>query len=159
MGRTELSGSVLRVVDADVHLVADCQRCVGLCCVAPSFGRSADFAFDKPAGVACPNLAADHRCSIHGRLRTQGFGGCVAFDCFGAGQRVTQQTFGGRSDWRDGPQVAAAMFGAFAIMRSLHELLRHLDEAHRLTSDAELCSAVPACWAPTCGAPDCTAPT
>ena len=36
-----------------VKLVADCGRCVGLCCVAPGFVASADFAFSKPAGVAC----------------------------------------------------------------------------------------------------------
>jgi hypothetical protein len=119
------------VVDS-MHLVADCGRCVGLCCVAPAFGRSRDFAIDKPAGLPCPNLAADHRCSIHERLSTEGFGGCVAFDCFGAGQRVTQQTFGGESDWNDGPELGVAMFEAFATMRSLHELLLHLAEARRL---------------------------
>lgn len=115
-----------------VHLVADCERCVGLCCVAPAFGRSSDFAIDKPAGLACPNLAADHRCSIHERLSAEGFGGCLAFDCFGAGQRVTQQTFGGESDWNAGPELAVAMFEAFATMRALHELLRYLAEARRL---------------------------
>ena len=39
-----------------VELRADCSRCVGLCCVAPAFARSADFAVDKPAGTPCTNL-------------------------------------------------------------------------------------------------------
>jgi uncharacterized protein YjbI with pentapeptide repeats len=109
-------------------LTADCGRCFGLCCVAPAFAKSADFAIDKPAGHACPNLGADFRCGIHSRLRQQGFPGCVAFDCFGAGQKVSQVTFGGR-DWRQAPQTADQMFKAFAVMRQLHELLWYLTQA------------------------------
>ncbi|WP_433384444.1 pentapeptide repeat-containing protein [Micromonospora sp. KLBMP9576] len=110
------------------RLRADCARCFGLCCVAPAFSASADFAIDKPAGRPCPNLAADSRCGIHADLRDRGFPGCTVFDCFGAGQRVAQVTFGGR-DWRDAPETAAGMFDAFAVMRPLHELLWHLTEA------------------------------
>jgi uncharacterized protein YjbI with pentapeptide repeats len=112
-------------------LRADCDRCVGLCCVAPAFSASADFAIDKPAGAPCPNLRPDFRCGIHDRLRREGFSGCVVYDCFGAGQRVTQETFGGR-DWRSTPAIAQPMFAAFAVMRQLHELLWHLTEALRL---------------------------
>jgi uncharacterized membrane protein len=67
-------------------LRGDCERCVGLCCVASPFAASADFAIDKPAGAVCPNLEADFRCGIHARLRAEGFPGCTAYDCFGAGQ-------------------------------------------------------------------------
>ncbi|MFG1780064.1 pentapeptide repeat-containing protein [Micromonospora sp. NPDC049048] len=109
-------------------LRADCARCFGLCCVAPAFSASADFAIDKPAGRPCPNLGADSRCGIHADLRDRGFPGCTVFDCFGAGQRVAQVTFGGR-DWRDAPQTAALMFDTFAVMRPLHELLWYLTEA------------------------------
>ena len=101
---------------------ADCTRCVALCCVAPAFSASADFAIDKAAGEPCPNLCADFRCSIHDWLRPRGFGGCAAFDCLGAGQKIAQVTFGGR-DWRADPALAAPMFAAFAVMRQLHELL------------------------------------
>jgi uncharacterized protein YjbI with pentapeptide repeats len=111
-----------------LELRADCDRCVALCCVAPAFSASADFAIDKPAGQPCPNLRGDFRCSIHDRLRPRGFAGCAAFDCFGAGQQVTQVTFGGR-DWRAHPGLAAPMFAAFAVMRRLHELLWYLNEA------------------------------
>jgi hypothetical protein len=72
-----------------VELVADCSRCLGLCCVLLPFARSAEFAFDKAAGETCRHLAADHRCGIHARLREKGMRGCAAYDCFGAGQSVT----------------------------------------------------------------------
>ncbi|GAB3183012.1 pentapeptide repeat protein [Micromonospora palomenae] len=114
------------------ELRADCARCVGLCCVAPAFAASADFALDKPAGQPCPNLGADSRCGIHPQLRERGFPGCTVFDCFGAGQHVTQVTFGGR-DWRDDPATASAMFATFAVVRPLHELLWYLTEALALT--------------------------
>ena len=109
-------------------LRADCERCFGLCCVAPAFSASADFAIDKGAGQACPNLQSDFRCGIHKRLRQQGFPGCTVYDCFGAGQKVTQVTFGGQ-DWRRAPRTAEQMFEVFPIMRQLHELLWYLTEA------------------------------
>jgi Pentapeptide repeats (8 copies) len=109
-------------------LRADCASCAGLCCVAPAFAASADFAIDKPAGRACPNLAPDFRCGIHSELRERGFPGCTVFDCFGAGQRVVQVTFGGR-DWRASPAVAGSMFAAFDVVRQLHELLWYLADA------------------------------
>jgi Pentapeptide repeats (8 copies) len=104
-----------------VSLAADCSRCVGLCCVAPSFAASADFAFSKPAGVACRHLAADASCSIHDRLIPSGFAGCVAYDCFGAGQRVVA-LFGG------GPR-SAPMLSAYETVRQLHELLWYVADA------------------------------
>jgi uncharacterized protein YjbI with pentapeptide repeats len=109
-------------------LRADCERCFGLCCVAPAFSASADFAIDKRAGQPCPNLGPDFRCGIHGTLRQRGFAGCAAFDCLGAGQKVARVTFGGR-DWRRAPDTAPRMFAAFAVMRQLHELLWYLTEA------------------------------
>ncbi|HMG53211.1 MAG TPA: pentapeptide repeat-containing protein [Kofleriaceae bacterium] len=110
------------------RLRADCARCFGLCCVAPGFAASADFAIDKPAGQPCPNLDAGFGCAIHPRLRPLGFPGCAAFDCFGAGQQVSQVTFGGR-DWRAAPRTALPMFEAFGVMRQLHEILWYLGEA------------------------------
>jgi hypothetical protein len=114
--------------DARAHLRADCSRCAGLCCVAPAFARSAAFAIDKPAGRACPNLREDFRCGIHAELRPRGFPGCEVFDCFGAGQQLTQVTFGGRS-WRESPELAAAQFAVLPVLRQLHEVLWYLTEA------------------------------
>jgi Pentapeptide repeats (8 copies) len=118
-----------------VELRADCARCVGLCCVAPAFARSADFAFDKTAGTPCAHLAEDFRCAIHADLRDRGFAGCTVFDCLGAGQRVTA-AFAGR-DWRT-PEVATPMFAAFGSARQIHELLWYLDEARERAPDPAL---------------------
>jgi uncharacterized protein YjbI with pentapeptide repeats len=118
-------------------LRADCARCFGLCCVAPTFAVSADFAINKRAGKPCPNLQADFRCGIHTQLRQKGFRGCTVYDCFGAGQKVSQVTFGGK-DWRQNPHTAEPMFRVFSIMRSLHELLWYLTEALTLHSAAPL---------------------
>jgi hypothetical protein len=123
-----MSDSPLPLADPRERLRADCSRCAGLCCVAPAFTASADFAVDKPAGVACPNLRDDFRCGIHAELRPRGFPGCEVFDCFGAGQQLTQVTFGGRS-WREEPGLAAAQFAVLPVMRQLHEMLWHLTEA------------------------------
>jgi hypothetical protein len=126
-----------------VGLRADCANCFALCCVAPAFAASADFAIDKPAGQPCRNLLADSRCGIHSRLRVSGFPGCTAYDCFGAGQQVSQQTYGGR-DWHrtaggstDAPE-AAEMFQVFPRMRDLHELLYYLAEALELQPSGRL---------------------
>jgi uncharacterized protein YjbI with pentapeptide repeats len=99
-----------------------------LCCVAPAFAASSDFAITKPAGMPCPNLRHDFRCGIHTDLRERGFPGCTVYDCFGAGQQVSQVTFAGR-DWRTHPATARRMFTVFPIMRQLHELLWYLTEA------------------------------
>ena len=118
-------------------LRADCGQCAGLCCVAPAFAASADFAVDKPAGTPCSNLLADFRCGIHDDLRGRGFPGCAVFDCFGAGQQVTRRTFGGR-DWKSEPGIAGSMFAVFGAMRQLHEILWYLVEARDLARGGPL---------------------
>ncbi|WP_261720209.1 pentapeptide repeat-containing protein [Streptomyces sp. FZ201] len=110
-------------------LRGDCANCFGLCCVALPFAKSADFPVDKRAGTPCRNLRDDHRCGIHDRLRERGWSGCTVYDCFGAGQRVSQATFGGE-DWRTGSaEHARRMFDVFPAVRQLHELLWYLTQA------------------------------
>ncbi|MET4923175.1 pentapeptide repeat-containing protein [Streptomyces sp. PSRA5] len=129
------------------NLLADCGSCFGLCCVALPFAASTDFAVDKKAGQPCSNLRTDFRCGIHTRLRDEGFQGCTVYDCFGAGQQVSQVTFGGTS-WRDDPGSAPSMYAAFAVMRQLHELLRYLTDALTMEGarslDADLRAALDA---------------
>lgn len=115
-------------------LASDCTRCVGLCCVALPFRRSADFPVDKAAGEPCRNLLADHACGIHDRLRAEGWVGCTVYECFGAGQRVTA-AFG--TGWRGAPS-APAMFAAFPVVQQAHEMLRHLAEATARADDDAL---------------------
>jgi hypothetical protein len=112
-------------------LQADCARCFALCCVALPFAASVDFAVAKDAGQPCANLRVDFRCGIHAHLREKGFSGCTVFDCFGAGQKVSQVTFGGQ-DWRRSPRTARQMFEVFPVMRHLHELLWYIAEALEL---------------------------
>ncbi|MFD7453105.1 pentapeptide repeat-containing protein [Kitasatospora sp. NPDC059827] len=113
---------------APTPLRSDCGSCFGLCCVALPFAATADFAVNKAAGTPCRNLQTDFTCGIHARLRDSGFQGCTVYDCFGAGQRVSQVTFGGVS-WREEPATAKPMFDVFPIVRQLHELLWYLTEA------------------------------
>lgn len=118
-------------------LIADCGSCFGLCCVALAFERSTDFAYDKDAGEPCRNLKQDFGCGIHERLRHEGFRGCVTYDCFGAGQKVSQVSFGGTS-WREAPGTTSAMFAMLPVMRQLHELLSYLQEAIALPTSATM---------------------
>lgn len=111
-------------------LKANCEQCFSLCCVSLPFSASSDFAIDKGAAQPCPHLQANFRCSIHSQLRQQGFRGCTVYDCFGAGQHVSQHTFNGM-DWRQSPGSASMMYEVFPIVRQLHELLWYLHEALR----------------------------
>jgi hypothetical protein len=104
------------------NLRPDCARCDALCCVLLAFDASEAFATSKPACEACQHLATDNACTIHADLSGSGYDGCVAFDCHGAGQRLTSQVFKGRS-WRDDPSLMPAMDDAFRTLRRLHEAL------------------------------------
>ncbi|MED1802815.1 pentapeptide repeat-containing protein [Brevibacillus porteri] len=110
------------------HLQGDCESCFGLCCVALPFAASSDFAINKDAGKPCSNLQADFRCGVHTKLRKIGFRGCTVYDCFGAGQKVSQVTYSGQ-DWRKEPGSAKQMYEVFPIMWQLHELLWYITEA------------------------------
>lgn len=109
-------------------LQADCEQCFGLCCVALPYAKSADFPIDKESGVPCSHLQTDYRCDIHSNLRGKQFKGCTVFECFGAGQKVSQQTYANVT-WQNNPSIAKEMFQVFPIMHQLHEMLAYLQEA------------------------------
>jgi hypothetical protein len=115
----------------DPDLRPDCTRCDALCCVLLAFDASDAFAFSKPACAPCRNLAPDNTCKVHATLADQGFSGCAAFDCQGAGQRITGQVFKGRS-WRDDPALLPAIDAAFRVMRRLHDAVALLQQAASL---------------------------
>ncbi|RED54418.1 uncharacterized protein YjbI with pentapeptide repeats [Cohnella lupini] len=110
------------------NLRADCEKCFGLCCVALRFSASEGFPIDKEPAQPCLNLKSDFRCRVHESLGKRGLKGCITFECFGAGQKVSQVSFAGQ-DWRNSPDSADAMFKVFIIMMQLHELLWYLEEA------------------------------
>ncbi|WP_460272295.1 hypothetical protein [Celeribacter sp. ULVN23_4] len=100
----------------------DCSNCAALCCLALAFDQGDMFGHDKAAGMPCHNLDG-FACSIHPQLADKGYHGCVAFDCLGAGQRVTALF---DETWREAPKRTAPMIEAFRVMRevqSLHQML------------------------------------
>lgn len=114
----------------------DCSRCSAMCCVTLAFEASEEFAITKAGGEPCPNLRADDTCAIHGRLVEEGFPGCVAWTCHGAGQRV-QAMYPGRS-WRGDPALAAEMFGRMRVVRVLHRLIIKILESSEVALDGPL---------------------
>jgi hypothetical protein len=120
-----------------VTLEPDCARCVGLCCVALPFRPSHGFAFAKDAGEPCRHLDGGHACSIHASLREAGMVGCTTYECFGAGQHVTQVVYDGQG-WRGSPDGGAEMFAVFAVVQRLHEMLVLIDQALELRPGPEL---------------------
>ncbi len=118
---------------AEPELVADCSRCFALCCVLLPYRRDGGFGADKPGGTPCHHLGADDRCGIHADLRERGWSGCAIFDCFGAGQHVSQVTYGGRS-WREHDDLGE-MAAVLSVQRRVHEMLAHLGEVARRSPD------------------------
>ncbi|MCD6638303.1 MAG: pentapeptide repeat-containing protein, partial [Nocardioides sp.] len=111
------------------ELRSDCSQCFALCCVLLPFSAESGFGVTKPGGTPCLNLADDDTCRIHATLRADGWPGCTVFECFGAGQQVSQVTYKGVS-WREGGNLAE-MAAVLSVVRVLHEMLAHLTEAAR----------------------------
>jgi len=109
-------------------LKSDCNNCFGLCCVALPYGKSSDFPFTKDGGIPCRNLCSNNLCAIHNQLREKGFRGCVSYECFGAGQQVSQSIYKGK-DWRKDEERAKEMFAVFPLVQQLHEMLWYLKQA------------------------------
>lgn len=112
------------------RLKTDCSKCAALCCVMLAFDEGEDFAFDKNPCEPCRNLSG-HSCTIHDRLAQEGFPGCVAYDCLGAGNRVIQEVFAGRS-WQTEPRLMPVMMEAFSAMREVHKRIDLLRAAETL---------------------------
>ncbi|MEN0644633.1 pentapeptide repeat-containing protein [Alkalicoccobacillus gibsonii] len=108
------------------ELTSDCSQCFGLCCVALPYIQSTDFAKDKAGGTPCHNLNDHFMCAIHSNLREEGYKGCTVYECFGAGQKVSQTIYKSVS-WHE--KSSEEMFEVFPIIQQLHEMLAYLDEA------------------------------
>jgi len=111
------------------NLEIDCENCFGLCCVSLFFSKIDGFPIDKEAGTPCIHLKEDFKCEVHKDLTKKGFRGCTGYDCFGAGQKLSQITFRNKS-WRKNNKRAKKIFDSFLIMRHLHELLWYLSQAY-----------------------------
>ncbi len=115
-------------------LTPDCSSCASLCCVVFAFDRSESFAFDKAAGEVCRNLDDAGRCARFGEREDLGLKGCITYSCYGAGQKVTQDVFGGRT-WRDDARLIQPMGDALSVLRRIHENLLLLESAAALPLD------------------------
>jgi hypothetical protein len=108
--------------------------------VVPAFYAVQGFAFDKPPHSPCRHLTLENRCEIHARLAARGFPGCVSFDCYGAGQRVTQELNG--MSWRTSDESAVqTLFSTYSSCVVLHRLMAMLALAEASVSpplDAQL---------------------
>lgn len=118
-----------------------CESCCGLCCVALYCMKTDGFPRDKAAGTPCQHLMADFRCAIHGQLATEKLKGCMAYDCFGAGQMVTQ-LYPPNSNWMTNPQQAQEMFQLFSTVFQLHQMLWYLIQAWSATCQERLAGEI-----------------
>nr|WP_122073822.1 hypothetical protein [Pseudophaeobacter sp. EL27] len=118
-------------------LKEDCSRCAALCCLAYPFEAEEDFAILKRADSPCPNLDQGFRCTIHADLASKGFGGCKAYSCAGAGQRVTQILFEGET-WQEDPDLLYHMTYALRVVQPIHEALLILQEIRALDLPPDL---------------------
>lgn len=108
--------------------ISDCANCAALCCLSLAFDHGDSFAHDKAAGSPCHNLSG-FGCSIHKDLTSKGYSGCEAYQCLGAGQRVTALF---DVTWRDNAKMTAPMMDAFRQMRAVQSARQLLDAAKAL---------------------------
>lgn len=95
--------------------------------MALAFDCSTLFAIDKPAGEPCPNLDSCGQCKVHDRRAELGFGGCIAFDCRGAGQRATDR-FRAKGGWMQNPALIGPISRVFSDLLRVHEYLSLLEQ-------------------------------
>lgn len=110
---------------------SDCKRCRALCCVALAFDQeSGQFGYDKPAGRACRHLdKTDHyQCQIHDRLDSQGFSGCLKYQCYGAGPYVIDM-LENKNNWQQQSDFLPDIMASFLKTRQIFELLQLLQTA------------------------------
>lgn len=127
------------------RLKGNCKECFGLCCTALYFSVKDGFPENKNAGKPCKNMKEDFRCNIHEKLMQSGMRGCVAYDCFGAGQQVSQGTFRGQN-WRQNPESSSQMFSVFLNMRQLYEIFWYLLDAYQISNSSSIRLEVEEMW-------------
>jgi hypothetical protein len=117
---------------------ADCSRCCGLCCVAPAFLAVQGFGEDKPADTPCRHLTHIGHCTVYAERAAVGYTACAGFDCFGAGQWITQDLFAG-ARWTDSVEIGEQMFAAYRYWAPRFEAAALLDASLPLVRDEARC--------------------
>lgn len=111
-----------------LQLKTNCSQCSGLCCTALFFFKIDGFPKDKKAGQPCHNLLNDFRCKIHTQLEHKHLKGCIGYDCFGAGQHVTQFIYQGQT-YQDLPNQKNEIFDIFITVFQLFQIRYYLLQA------------------------------
>lgn len=119
------------------ELKIDCSKCSGLCCTALFFSKVDGFPENKVAGKACIKLKNNYYCKIHNELEKKNMKGCIGYDCFGAGQHVTQHIYIGKT-WSDSPECAQEIFDVFIIIFQLYQIRYFLEESILIVSAKNL---------------------
>jgi uncharacterized protein YjbI with pentapeptide repeats len=110
------------------QLKADCSKCSGLCCTALFFSKIDGFPENKKAGKPCTKLENNYRCKIHHELEKYNMKGCIGYDCFGAGQHVTQCIYKGET-WQTSQGQSKEIFDVFVIIFQLYQIRYFLEES------------------------------
>lgn len=134
---------VSKYAELQAKLKIDCEKCSGLCCVALYCMKTDGFPANKEAGIPCKHLKPDFRCDIHSKLVSKNMRGCLAYDCFGAGQKVTQNCYF-NINWKSAPDKANEIFRVFQTIFQLHQMEWYLLESLSLISEEHLKSDIKA---------------
>ena len=110
---------------------SDCSKCSGLCCTALFFSKTDGFPKDKIAGEPCMHLLKNYQCKIHSQLKAKKMRGCIGYDCFGAGNQVTEIVYK-RKTWNELPKQSKEIFDVFTAVFQLYQIRYFLTEASLL---------------------------
>ncbi len=119
------------------ELSIDCQKCSGLCCVALYYSKTDGFPEDKPANVPCKHLEPHFKCAIHSQLFEKNLKGCLIYECFGAGQKVTQM-YTGIGNWSTSPTLRKEIYEVFLTIRELHQMCWYLIQGLNMNTSSEV---------------------
>jgi hypothetical protein len=119
------------------QLKVECSKCSALCCTALFFSKTDGFPESKKAGKPCTKLENNYRCKIHHELEKHNMKGCMGYDCFGAGQHVTQGIYKGET-WQTSQEKSKEIFDVFVIVFQLYQIRYFLEEAKIITQAKEL---------------------
>ena len=119
------------------RFISDCSRCSGLCCIALYCFKSDGFPQNKPVGKPCINLMDNFKCRIHNDLERMGMRGCIGYDCFGAGQYLTEEVYSGVT-WQTQPERVKEICDLYMFMYRMFQLRFFLYESKKLASSETL---------------------
>ena len=119
------------------ELSIDCEKCSGLCCVALYCSKIDGFPENKSADTPCKHLESNFKCNIHTQLLKKNMKGCLIYECFGAGQKVTQ-LYKSVGNWSSNPGQRKEIYQIFLIMTKLYQMRWYLIQAFDLNVSLEI---------------------